>query len=249
MEKNEVLAVVGGREITQQDYELLLRNLDQQTAMQFYSAEGKKRLVGELVNQELIYLDAVKNGVDKDEEFVNELDKIKSNFLKQYAVGKLVRNAEVSESEVKSYFVANREQFKTSESVKASHILVGSEDKALEVLDEINDGMVFEEAAKEYSTCPSRAKGGDLGYFTRGQMVPEFEAAAFELPIGEISTPVKTQFGYHIIKVIDKKDEVSQNFDDVKDQLKQQMTAKKQEEIYLKKVNELMSQYEINYNV
>ncbi|HEX3029309.1 MAG TPA: peptidylprolyl isomerase [Clostridia bacterium] len=249
MEKNEVLAVVGGREITEKDYEFLLRNLDQQTAMQFYSAEGKKRLVGELINQELIYLDAVKNGVDKDEEFVKELDKIKSNFLKQYAVGKLVRNADVSESEVKSYFVANREQFKTPESVKASHILVGSEDKALEVLDEINGGMVFEEAAKEYSTCPSRAKGGDLGYFTRGQMVPEFEAAAFELPIGEISIPVKTQFGYHIIKVIDKKAEVSQNFDEVKDQLKQQMTAKKQEEIYLKKVNELMSQYEIKYNV
>ena len=86
--------------------------------------------------------------------------------------------------------------------VRASHILVNSEDQALRLKKEIEDGEItFEDAAQKYSTCPSGKNGGDLGYFGRNQMVKSFEDAAFSLPIGSISSPVKTQFGYHLIKV------------------------------------------------
>jgi len=89
--------------------------------------------------------------------------------------------------------------------VKASHILVKGQGKAQEIYDRIKNGESFEALAKEFSECPSKKKGGDLGYFGRGMMVREFEKAAFEAEKGDVIKPVKTQFGWHVIKVIDKK--------------------------------------------
>ena len=90
--------------------------------------------------------------------------------------------------------------------VKASHILVATENEANKILKNIRDGKIsFEDAAKKFSKCPSGAEGGDLGYFGRGMMVKEFEDAAFATAAGEISAPVKTPFGWHLIKVVDKK--------------------------------------------
>jgi len=89
--------------------------------------------------------------------------------------------------------------------IRASHILVSSLDEANKIYNECNSGVDFSELAKKYSSCPSSAKGGDLGFFSKGQMVKEFEEAAFSLKVGEISKPIKTQFGYHLIKVTDKK--------------------------------------------
>ncbi len=89
--------------------------------------------------------------------------------------------------------------------VKASHILVSSESEAKALKSEIDEGASFEELAKKYSKCPSGKNGGDLGYFRRGQMVKEFENAAFDTEINKVSDPIKTQFGYHLIKVYDKK--------------------------------------------
>ena len=90
--------------------------------------------------------------------------------------------------------------FKGESSARAKHILVETEEKAKEIKEKINNGLSFEDAAKEFSSCPSSSQGGDLGSFTRGRMVPEFEDAAFSLEVGEVSEPVKTQFGYHLIK-------------------------------------------------
>lgn len=93
----------------------------------------------------------------------------------------------------------------TIKSVKACHILVDTKEQADMIKAKLDSGECFETIAKKYSKCPSKDVGGDLGYFEKGQMVKEFEDAAFELPVGKISEPVKTQFGWHIIKVCDKK--------------------------------------------
>jgi len=85
--------------------------------------------------------------------------------------------------------------------VRASHLLVKTEEEVKKLREEILAGKDFAEVAKEVSMCPSGAKGGDLGYFGRGQMVPEFDKAAFSLPVGEISEPIKTQFGWHLLVV------------------------------------------------
>lgn len=92
-----------------------------------------------------------------------------------------------------------------SEEVKASHILVKTQEEALKIKEEIAAGKPFEEAAKEYSSCPSGRNGGDLGYFGRNVMVVEFDHAAFEAPVGEVTNPVQTNFGWHLILVTDKK--------------------------------------------
>lgn len=84
--------------------------------------------------------------------------------------------------------------------IRASHILVDHEYEATDLLTKIKDGKTFEELAQKFSKCPSGEQGGDLGFFSRGMMVPEFETAAFELQPGETSSPIKTQFGYHLIK-------------------------------------------------
>jgi len=90
--------------------------------------------------------------------------------------------------------------------VKASHLLVKTEEEAIKLKEEIEAGKDFAQAAMEVSLCPSGQNGGDLGYFTRGQMVKEFENAAFSMEIGQVSNPIKTQFGYHLIYLTDKKD-------------------------------------------
>lgn len=89
--------------------------------------------------------------------------------------------------------------------VRASHILVGSRKEADKLLNKIKAGAKFEDLAKKHSTCPSGRKGGDLGYFRKGMMVREFETVAFTLNTGDVSTPVQTQFGFHLIKVVDKR--------------------------------------------
>lgn len=92
----------------------------------------------------------------------------------------------------------------TIQSVRASHILVDTKEEALAIKAKIDKGESFEAMAKKYSKCPSGQNGGDLGYFGKGEMVPSFEAAAFSLPLGKVSEPVQTQFGWHLIKVTDK---------------------------------------------
>lgn len=242
---NNVLAVVEGREITEQDLQQLLQSLGPQQAMQFNSEEGKERLLEELINQELFYIDAKDKNMDEEAEFKTELEKAKASLLKQYAMRDLLGNADVTEEEVTEYYNNNKEMFKEGEQASAKHILVDDKDKADEIIKEINEGLSFEEAATKYSSCPSKEKGGDLGYFTKGRMVPEFEAAAFDMNVGEISEPVKTQFGYHIIKLEDKKDERELVLDEVKDQIRQQLIGMKQNKLYLDKTSELKDKYNV----
>ncbi|MBZ2174417.1 peptidylprolyl isomerase [Schnuerera sp. xch1] len=245
MNEKKVLATINGKDITQQDVYAFLNQLPPQTAAQFNSSEGMKRLTNELVNQELLYLDAIENGLDKEEEFKEQLEKVRGNVLKQYAINKLMSGTTTSEEEMEEFYNTQQENFKVPEKVRASHILIDDEEKANSILSEINDGLSFGEAAKKYSTCPSKENGGDLGEFSRGKMVPEFENAAFDMKEGEISEPVKSQFGYHIIKVTGKKEPSISSFEEVKDQIEKHLVGLKQQEKYLNKTNELKDKYEV----
>ena len=242
--ENNVMAKVDGREITRNDMELLISHLGNQ-AMQFANPEGEKRLLDELINEELFYSHGVEIDVENDEIFKAELEKSKKSLIKQYMIGKTVMAVKVEEFEVKGYYESHKSEFVSENSVNALHILMDDESKASGVIDEINDGLLFSEAAKKYSKCPSKDKGGDLGFFSRGQMVPEFEEASFALELNKISAPVKTQFGYHIIKVVAKKEADSKSYEDMKMDLLKTLTAKKQSEAYLAKVEELKSKFTV----
>ena len=122
--------------------------------------------------------------------------------------------------------------------------MTDSEEKCNDILEKITSGeKEFEEAAKEFSTCPSGAQGGDLGEFGRGNMVKEFEEAAFAAEVGHVVGPVQTQFGYHLIKVEQKNDAKEADFEEVKEQIKAEALKQKQDKAYSDKVNELKAKY------
>lgn len=242
--ENKILAVVDGREVTQRDMEILISHLGQQ-ALQFANPEGEKRLLDELINEELFYSNALELGIESDEEFKAELEKSKVTLMKQYMIRKTVSDVRVSEEELEEYYLANSEQFVKQPSVKASHILVETEELAKEVASEIANGTSFEDAAVKHSSCPSKERGGDLGFFSRGQMVPEFEDVAFDSEVGVVSEPVKTQFGYHLVKVTDTQEAGISTLDEVRMSLLQTLTAKKQSETYLSKIEELKGKYSV----
>ena len=248
MDNKKVLAVVGNREIVTEDLQLLIRSLDPKSAAQFQSEEGQKRLLEELINQELFYLDAIENGLDQSEAFQREVKKLQESFLKQYAINNLVRTANVEEKELTDYYEANKDHYKAPATAKASHILVDTQEEAEKIIAEIQEGLSFKAAAEKYSKCPSKAQGGNLGAFSKGQMVPEFEEAVFNMEKDEISKPVKTQFGYHIIQLFERKEEATKSFEEVKNQLTQQMLGQKQQKLYLDKVKNLRDKYEIQVN-
>ena len=249
MNQNTVLATVDGKEITEQDVYAFLSELDPQIAAQFSSTDGVKRLVNELVNGEMLYLYAMENSYGQEEDFKSELERVKANILKKYAVNKILSEVSATEDEITQFYNDNSERFQKPEAVRASHILVDEFEKAKEIQDEIHQGLSFEEAAQKYSTCPSRQVGGDLGEFERGKMVPEFEEAAFNLKEGELSEPVKTQFGYHLIKLQYKNEARLRTIDEVREQIKQQVIRAKQEEKYFNTMEEFKNRYNVSINI
>lgn len=158
---------------------------------------------------------------------------------------RVIESVTVSDEDVKKYYDENQEQFVKEESVEASHILVEKEETAREVLGKLNSGEDFAELAKEYSIDGSAQSGGSLGYFTKGKMVKPFEETAFSMKIGEISEPVKTEYGYHIIKVTDKEEESMFSFADIKEQIRRVLLNQRQVEALNKFVNDLRENAEV----
>lgn len=142
----------------------------------------------------------------------------------------VTQDVKASDAEAKKFYQDNKTMFSRGEEVQASHILVKTEAEAKKLREELLKGADFASLAKKHSTDPgSGQQGGDLGYFGKGRMVPEFEKAAFALKINEISQPVKTQFGYHLIKKTGQRPPSTQSFDEVKDQIRQQIANPKKQ--------------------
>lgn len=223
----------------------MMANLNPQVAANFQGEEGKKALLEELVNQKLIYIEAMENNINEEDKYKADFEKLVENFTTQFAIQKLINSVAVTHEELEDYYNNNQESFKSPEKVKASHILVDSEELAKEIQGKIAEGASFEDLAAEYSSCPSKERGGDLGEFTKGQMVPEFEDAAFELSVGDISEPVKTQFGYHLIKVAHKSDSKTMEFEEVRSNLLKNMMAERQHMKYQEHIADLRSKHNV----
>jgi peptidyl-prolyl cis-trans isomerase C len=177
--------------------------------------------------------------------------------IQNYVEDRYLSKATVSDQEIQNYYESNPDLFKHPEMVKASHILIrvdSQEDDAQkaearkkieEVTKKLAAGEDFAELAKTYSDCPSSSNGGDLGFFSRGQMVPEFEEVAFSLKPNEISPVVETNFGFHIIKVSEKQSEGTYPLDQVKPQIEQVLTREKVQKLLEKDIENLKSEADI----
>lgn len=247
---DKILATVGGISITENDVSEFLMNLGPR-GQSYNNPEGRKAVLNQLIAGKLLLLDARRNLYEAEPEFKAELSKLRENLLISYATEKAIASATVSDKDAENYYNENKERFLGEESVNASHILVDSEKLALEILGKINAGEItFEGAAAEYSSCPSKANGGSLGDFGRGQMVPEFDSAVFEMAVGEISnSPVKTQFGYHLIKLNSKKDAEIIPFAEIAGEIKNALLQEKQRTAYESKINQLKILYPVDLTV
>ncbi len=246
MAEGKVLAAVGGQNITDADVEAMVATLAQR-GQNYNSPEGRKIILDQLVNQKLLLIDATRNLYEREPAFKAELARLKEELLINYAVNKAVENARVTDEETKKFFDENPEQFQGEESVNASHILVSDEAEANAILEKIRAGEIsFEDAAKAHSSCPSGAEGGCLGDFGRGQMVPEFDQACFSMEVGELRGPVQTQFGYHLIKLNDKKEAQPVPYDAVKEQIRAKLIGDKQQAAYQSKINQLKILYPVD---
>ena len=242
--QSQVLAVVAGREITRQDVEELKMQIGPQAA-NFKGPEGESRLLDELIHQELFYAEAVAQQLDQTQEYLAEVERENVNLLKRFAIRRLLDAVEVSEEELQAFYNENPKAFETEGGVRARHILVPTLESALEIAASIKSGQDFAEAAKAHSMCPSKEQGGDLGKFGKGQMVPEFEAAAFSLAIGELSEPVQTQFGYHLIEVTERDEVGRMSLEEVRGDLHRELVMRKQSSVYMNHVNALKDAFTV----
>lgn len=243
---NKILASVGTLSVTEAEVNAMIASLGQR-GKNYNTPEGRAIVLDQLINQKLLLLDATRNLYEREPEFKAELARVKEDLLVNYAVNKAVANVRVTDAEVKEFFDAHPEQFAGEETVNASHILVADEAQANEILAKINAGEIsFEDAAKEFSSCPSSAEGGCLGDFGHGQMVPEFDQACFSMKEGEIAGPVQTQFGFHLIKLNKINAAQPMQFEQVKEQLRQSLMGEKQQNAYQSKLNQLKILYPVD---
>jgi len=244
--ENKVLATVEGVQISQAQVDNFIKRLDPQQAMQYQSEEDKKHILQELINQTLFLADAKANKLEETDEFKSEIAKMRDMILTQLNVNNLMASVQIDDTEVKTHFETNKAKFSTPEKTDTSHILVDSEEECKDIHNKIiNNEITFEEAAKAHSKCPSKDKGGNLGSYPKGQMVLEYEAVAFSMKKDEISEPVKTQFGYHIIKLNEKVEAIETKFEDVKEKASQDLINTKQREEYTNKITKMRQTYKI----
>ncbi len=246
MDSLKVLAKVNGAAITAADIDAEILALGQR-GQEYNTPQGREMLLEQLINKKLFLADAAKNLYEYDPVFKAELQKIKEDLLANFAISKAVENIMVTDEDAKKFYEENKGDLVSGETVSASHILVDSEEKANELLSDINDGKIsFADAAKANSSCPSSQNGGTLGEFGRGQMVPEFDQAVFSMEVGEVRGPVKTQFGYHLIKLDSKNEAKTMEYDQIAEQIKAKLMTDKQQAAYKSKINQLKILYPVD---
>ena len=237
---NKVLAVVAGEEITEQDLNDFMENVPQDQQAYRSNPQFRQQYLEQLTALRMFSKQGEELKLDETEEFKKIMEGARKDILAQLMVSETLKGITVTDEEAESYFQANKRRFVKGETVRAKHILTETEERCAEILTAIEGGeKTFEDAAKEFSTCPSGQRGGDLGEFGKGQMVPEFEKAAFDAEIGKVIGPVKTSFGYHLIKVEGKSKASETSYADISESIKANLLHQKQNYAYNAKVKEL----------
>jgi parvulin-like peptidyl-prolyl isomerase len=217
-------ATVNGEKITKTDIAIVLQ--DPRVKFESLPKNAQNQVIEQIINKKLVSKMALNSGIENDPVFKENVEKIKMDLAFQVWQKNEVTKIKISDKELKDFYEKNKKEFKEKATSEARHILLKTEDEAKALIKELDAAKEkeakFIELAKTKSTGPSGPKGGYLGKFGAGQMVPEFETATNNLKKGEYSkTPVKTQFGFHVIYLIDKQEAKSSSFNEVKDRISQ----------------------------
>src|SRR6202171_852191 len=232
---NPVLAKVNGAEIRQSDLTLAEEELGPSLA-QMDPATKKENVLAFLIDMKIVAKAAEAKKIEDRDDFKARLAFTRSRLLMDNLLAVEGKAATTDDAMKKVYEDASK-QITSDKEVHARHILVETEDEAKAVAEELKKGADFAELAKKKSKDPGASDGGDLGFFTKDQMVPEFSNVAFALDPGKISDPVKSQFGWHIIKVEEKRTRKAPEFEQVKGQIETYVTRKAQAD-YVAKLRE-----------
>ncbi len=239
-----VLAKVGNETIKESDLRLFNNMLPGTFGAGQLTPDQQKKAVQELANIFVMAAQAEKEGMDKTPEVARPVLLYKTNILAMMYFNKFSKDAkEPTEKDAKDFYDKNPAMFTVPESVHLLHIQVNTEQEAKDALARLKKGEKFADVASQISLCPSKARGGDLTWMPKGALVqfglPEVEAAAFQLTKGQISAPIKSKIGYHIINVEDRKPEEKKPFGEVKDMALGQMKMAQRQESFNKKADEL----------
>jgi len=249
----DVLATVNGKKITTEDAARFLRAANPKQTMSTVSEDDKKIIIDRLIER-LLFIEAAKKAdVEKDPAFQKALNIAKDELMINQWMKNQYASTVVSDGEAKEFYEKNQVQFKKPAQVHARHILIKEDEAAAKKIIADLKGLKgdalkekFIALAKEKSKGPSAPKGGDLGFFGPKQMVPEFDKAVFALEKGKVTEkPVKTQFGYHVIYVEDKKDAQTVPYETVKEQIVQNLKQTQFRKMLAKSAKELKSKAKI----
>lgn len=245
--ENKLWAVVAGNEITDKDLNSIIARYPEDKRAYFENEQGKKQILEQTIAFELFNKFGEEIKLNETDEFKDAVKNLSKEILTQMTINKVLSEVTITDEDAKKFYDENKEKFAEQGTVSAKHILVETEEEAKNIKNEISEEKIsFEDAASKYSSCPSKEQGGNLGSFARGMMVPEFEEAAFKAEIGEVTDGVKTQFGYHLILVEDKKEGSEKSFEEVKDMVINQLIQEAQQKKYIDFVMELESKFGVD---
>lgn len=259
--KDEAVATVGGEDITEKEFHDELEALyGEETLYTMISnkivgmeAEKEKiKITDKEIEQEITALAESYGGEENFKQQLensgSDMDEMEKQVRQYLQTVKLVEpRIKITDDEISNYFKENKDSFAQEEQVEASHILVEKKSEAEKIAKQLKAGGDFAELAKKYSTDTSAEEGGKLGFFGRGEMAAEFEKAAFSLKKGEISDIVKSEHGYHIIKVTDRKAAQKANLEDSRDEIEKTLKNERIETEYTAWMTEKQKEYDI-YN-
>ncbi|MEA2109055.1 MAG: peptidylprolyl isomerase [Pseudomonadota bacterium] len=242
-----ILATIGSEKITMADFKQELNSLPPKYRQMTADPAIQKEFLDTLVTRNIIYQEGVRQKMPENPMVKKQVDAFRKKLVVAAILDQEVNRKikDVSDAELKTYYDKNLKEFQQPRQVKARHILVKEQKQAEEVHRKLLKGEDFATLANEFSTCPSKAKGGDLGFFTRDRMVKEFSDVAFSLKPKEISPVVKTQFGYHIIVVDEIKEGRQQTFDEVKTKLGDKIRAERKNQYFNTYITELKKQIKV----
>lgn len=244
---NVVIAKVSNRNITLSEFKSRIERLP--PYYQKIIKNNLKRYLDETIMEMLLYEEALRKRLDRDKEVLSVVEEARKKVLISKVVADEVENkARASEDEIIRYYEEHKDEFKSPEMWRASHILVSDEAEAKAAADELSKGADFAELAKKYSIDATASRGGDIGFFRQGQLVPEFEKACMKLNVGQTGEILHTQFGYHIIKLTDKREAATLGLEDARRAIEAELIRKKRAILFDEMVVKLKERYAVDIN-
>jgi len=240
-----ILASFGGQTITLGEFNQIWEQVPEDYKLQL----DKSTALDQVISEKLLIQEANNMGLEKDNDVLEQIKKMTEQILVQALIQReILDKVAVSDEEVSEYYEKNKDSFTEKEQIHLYNILVETEEEAKVILEQLKAGGDFSEIAKEKSTGPSAAQGGDLGYLTKGTVIPEIDEVVFALELEELSEVVKTDFGFHILKITEKKPETVRTLEEVKEEILQTLLPVKQKEAFDNLLEELKGKAEIEIN-